>query len=184
MNIPVDISKVTLETERLILRPWKEEDLGDFYEYASVDGVGQMAGWEPHKSREESQKILNMFIVHKKTFALALKDSKKVIGSIGLEEIAIDLGEPYTGLRGRELGYVLSKEYWGQGLMPEAVRRVIDYCFNDLRCEFLQCSHALENEQSKRVIEKTGFQYAQDGERKGRDGLLHKSKVYTIQERR
>ena len=48
MNKPIDISNVIIQTERLILRPWKEADLNDFYEYASVDGVGQMAGWVPH----------------------------------------------------------------------------------------------------------------------------------------
>lgn len=178
MNIPVDISKVILETERLILRPWKNEDLNDFYEYASVNGVGQMAGWNPHKSKEESQEILNLFITHKKTFALELKENKKVIGSVGLEEIKIDLGEPYTSLTGREIGYVLSKEYWGKGLMPEAVMRVMEYCYKELECEFLQCCHYLGNEQSKRVIEKVGFQYVQDWENTGRNGITRKSKVY------
>jgi Acetyltransferases, including N-acetylases of ribosomal proteins len=178
MNVPVDISNVILDTERLILRPWRNEDLSDFFEYASIDGVGQMAGWNPHKTKEDSLIILNKFITLKKTFALELKKNNKVIGSIGLEEIAIDLGEPYTSLKGREIGYVLSKEYWGLGIMPEAVRCVIEYCFKELKCEFLQCSHAFENQQSKRVIEKAGFQYVQDCERMGHNGILHKSKVY------
>ena len=69
MNANVDISNTILETERLFLRPWKQSDLKDFNEYASVDGVGQMAGWLPHKSLEESQEILNLFIDEKKTFA-------------------------------------------------------------------------------------------------------------------
>lgn len=62
MDAVVDISRTTLETERLILRPWRQRDLEDFYEYASVDGVGQMAGWIPHRSKEESQEILKLFI--------------------------------------------------------------------------------------------------------------------------
>lgn len=44
MDIQIDISNIILETERLILRQWKESDLEDFYEYASVPGVGEMAG--------------------------------------------------------------------------------------------------------------------------------------------
>ena len=44
MDITVDISKVVLETDRLLLRGWREEDVDDFFEYASVDGVGEMAG--------------------------------------------------------------------------------------------------------------------------------------------
>ena len=70
MNTPIDISNVVLKTERLTLRPWRQSDLEDFFEYASVDGVGQMAGWIPHASREESQMILDKFVNGKKTFAL------------------------------------------------------------------------------------------------------------------
>ena len=83
MNPSIDISNVVLKTERLILRPWKLSDLDDFFEYASVDGVGPMAGWPPHKNKDESLVILNSFINKKKTFALEYNG--KVIGSIGIE---------------------------------------------------------------------------------------------------
>ena len=112
MNAVVDLTNVILETERLMLRAWKENDLEDFYEYAKVDGVGQMAGWNPHASIQESKMILDMFINEKKTFALELKEKQKVIGSLGLEELSISLNEEYDNLRGREVGYVLSKDYW------------------------------------------------------------------------
>ena len=62
MNTQIDVSDVILKTERLTLRPWRQSDLDDFFEYASVDGVGQMAGWIPHANREESQMIMNKFI--------------------------------------------------------------------------------------------------------------------------
>ena len=70
MNPAIDISKVTLKTSRLTLRPWTMDDLQDFYDYAKVDGVGQMAGWTPHKSIEESERILTDFVEGKKTFAI------------------------------------------------------------------------------------------------------------------
>ena len=73
MNKQIDITGVVLTTDRLTLRPWRESDLNDFYEYASVDGVGQMAGWNPHRNVEESKMILDSFIKHKKTFALEYK---------------------------------------------------------------------------------------------------------------
>ena len=85
MNAPVDCSHLILETPRLRLRPWRMEDLADFNRYASVDGVGQMAGWAPHRSMEESRKILQMFIDEKKTLALELRQTGQVIGSLGLE---------------------------------------------------------------------------------------------------
>ncbi len=156
MLAPVDITGVRLETERLILRPWTWDDLEDFYEYASIEGLGQMAGWTPHKSIEESRMILNSFISHKKTFAIELKENGKVIGSLGIEEPDPD---PEKEKLGRELGYVLHKEYWGRELMPEAVKAVISWCFDTLHYDFLTCSHFDWNVQSKRVIEKTGFRY-------------------------
>ena len=124
MNAPVDVTDVRIETDRLILRPWQTSDLEDLYEYASIDGVGQMAGWMPHQSIDESRSILQMFIDHKKTLALELKENGKVIGSLGIEKTK-DLQEVPEDLLGRELGYVLSKAYWGRELMPEAVKAVV-----------------------------------------------------------
>ena len=157
MNAPIDISHVCIQTPRLILRPWKESDLADFYEYASVEGVGEMAGWCHHKSLDESRMILDMFLAGKKTLALELKENGKVIGSLGLEQMRPD---PVEGERfGREIGYVLSKDYWGRGLMPEAVQAVIRFCFEDLKLDYLTCGHFVRNAQSRRVIEKCGFTF-------------------------
>ena len=156
MLAPVDITGVHLETERLILRPWTMDDLEDFYAYSSIEGLGQMAGWLPSKSVEESKIILDLFIRGKRTFAIELKGNGKVIGSLGIEEPEQD---PESEKLGRELGYVLHKDYWGQGLMPEAVRAVISWCFDDLHYDFLICCHFDWNQQSKRVIEKCGFRY-------------------------
>lgn len=58
MTAPVDVTDVRIRTERLILRPWLESDLEDFYEYAGVDGVSQMAGWTPHKSVEKCRNYI------------------------------------------------------------------------------------------------------------------------------
>lgn len=157
MNAPIDISNVVLRTERLILRPWQPDDLDDLYEYASVDGVGQMAGWLPHGSKEKSQTILEMFIADKKVFALELDG--KVIGSLGIEEYNEKRYPEFDSLTGREIGYVLSKEHWGRGLMPEAVQAVIEYAFSTLELDFLMVGHFMRNSQSRRVIEKCGFQY-------------------------
>lgn len=70
MNAPIDVTNICLETERIILRPWRESDLLDLYEYACVPGVGEMAGWNHHQSPEESQRILTSFIRNKKMYVL------------------------------------------------------------------------------------------------------------------
>ena len=157
MNKRIDITNVVLTTDRLTLRPWRESDLNDFYEYASVDGVGQMAGWNPHRNVEESRMILSSFIKHKKTFALEYKG--KVIGSIGIEEYSEENYPELDALLGREIGYVLSKSYWGQGLMPEAVKAVINWLFSEEMLDVIIVGHFDRNVQSRRVVEKCGFQY-------------------------
>lgn len=157
MNKNIDITDVVLTTERLILRPWRESDLQDFYEYARVDGVGQMAGWIPHRNIEESQKILAHFMEGKHVFALEY--GGKVIGSLGIEKYHEKNYPELSSLQGREIGYVLSKNYWGQGLMPEAVRAIIAYLFDTVGLDFIIVGHFDWNTQSQRVIEKCGFRY-------------------------
>lgn len=180
INAEVDLTNIVLETERLIIRAWKETDLEDFYEYAKVDGVGQMAGWNPHQSIQESKTILEMFIKGKNEFALELKENHKVIGSLGLEKMSLSLGGEYDNLAGREIGYVLSKAYWGRGLMPEAVKAVIAYCFQNEKYDYLICSHSVTNNQSKRVIEKCGFRFVKESSRVMANGEEHLSLYYVL----
>lgn len=157
MNLKPDLSSVVLRTERLTLRAWRQEDLEDLYEYASVDGVGQMAGWKPHESLAESQQILEHFIEGRKTFALEHRG--KVIGSLGIERYIEAQFPELDDKQGCILGYVLSKDYWGRGLMPEAVRAVIRYIFAGLGADFILCGHFLRNKRSERVQEKCGFRH-------------------------
>lgn len=180
MIAPVDVTDIRIETDRLIIRPWRKSDLEDLYEYAKVDGVGQRCGWLPHKSLEESRQILDLFIQEKKTLALEYKENGKVLGSVGLESRDTDL-DIHPSLMGREIGYVLNKDYWGRGLMPEAVKAVIDYCFRELDFDWLTCGHFLWNDQSRRVVEKCGFRYIRNVVHQTRFGTEEVTKLY-IQE--
>ena len=181
MLAPVDVTNIRIETDRLILRAWKESDLEDFYAYASHTDVGVHAGWNPHKTMEESKMILDMFIREKKVFALELKETGTVIGSLGLEEPNPD---PVSDGYGREIGYVLGKEYWGRGLVPEAVKAVIDYCFHVLGFDFLTCCHFVQNHRSRRVMEKCGFTYFGESDFETRMGNLERSRNYIMYNKR
>lgn len=158
MNAKIDVTNVKIETERLILREFYESDLDDFFEYASLPGVGEMAGWPHHESKDVSKRILMNFINEKKTFAIVYKENNKVIGSLGVEPYHLEekLSE-FFDYQGREIGFVLAKDYWGKGLMPEAVKAVINYLFYSLNYDFLLCGFFDFNNQSKRVQEKCGF---------------------------
>ncbi len=158
MNALFDVTGIQIETERLLLREWKLSDLDDFFEYASVPGVGERAGWFHHKDKEESLRILTHFIEEKKTFALVDEATGKAIGSLGIEEYGNEekLTE-FTNYKGRSIGYVLSKAYWGRGLMTEAVKAVVTYLFDKLDYDFLVSGHFDFNDASRRVQEKCGF---------------------------
>lgn len=157
MNKPIDITGVEIRTERLLLRPFRESDLEDLYEYCKVDGVGQMAGWKPHESMAESREILNHFLEGKKTFAL--EHEGKVIGSLGVEKYNEYFFPQLSPYQGRSIGYVLSKAYWGRGLMPEAVKAVKEWLFETQQLDFVNVGHFHWNKQSARVIQKSGFCY-------------------------
>lgn len=158
MNAEYKINGKVIETERLILRPFRKSDIDDLFEYASVSGVGEMAGWKHHESREESKEILDIFIREDKTLAICLKESGKVIGSLGVEKYGReDALTEFTSYRGREIGYVLGKDYWGKGIMPEALSAVIKHLFDECDLDFLTCGYYDFNRQSRRVQEKCGF---------------------------
>lgn len=158
MNATFKINGKVLETQRLILREFNKNDLTDFYEYASVDGVGEMAGWSHHENIETTKEILNSFIKDNKVFAIVYKENNKVIGSLGVEKYFMeDKLDEFKDLYGRSIGYVLSKDYWGKGIMKEAVKCVINYLFDECNLDFIICGYYLFNNQSKRVQEKCGF---------------------------
>ena len=158
MNAEFDVTGIRIEIERLILREWHLDDVDDLFEYASVPGVGEMAGWPHHPNKEESLFRVKKFIAEKHTFAIVFKENSKVIGSLGIEKYGMeDKLSEFFNYQGREIGYVLSKDYWGKGLMPEAVKAVIEYLFNILDYDFLLCGHFDKNKQSARVQEKCGF---------------------------
>ena len=158
MNAEFKLNGKIIETERLVLRPFKWDDLDDFFRYASVEGVGEMAGWPHHENKDKSKEILTLFIDEDKTIALCLKENGRVVGSLGIEFYgAEDKLTEFDGYKGREIGYVLAKDQWGKGLMAEAVKAVINHLFDEKDLDFLTCGYYDFNNQSRRVQEKCGF---------------------------
>ena len=74
---------MTLETDRLLLRPWREADAENLYQYASDGEIGLPAGWFPHTSVEDSREIIRTVLSAPEIFAVCLKEDGKPIGSIG-----------------------------------------------------------------------------------------------------
>ena len=145
-----------LESNRLILRPWKISDLDDLHEFRSNKEVANLAGFNVKNSKEESLNILKQFIIdsYNSLWAIELKNINKAIGWIELHKYSEGIDK-----KSREIGCVLSQKYWGQGLMPEALKQVLNYGFNEEKLNSIVCSHFATNNRSKRVIEKLSFKY-------------------------
>lgn len=148
---------MNMETERLILRPWCEDDAESLFAFAKDPAVGPIAGWPTHTSVENSREIIRNVLAVNETYAVCLKTDNKAIGSIGLmigTQSSLDLPETEG-----EIGYWIGVPFWGMGLIPEATKELIRHAFVDLNLETLWCGYFEGNAKSKRVQEKCGFVY-------------------------
>lgn len=147
-----------LATRRLLLRPWEETDAEALYRYARHPAVGPAAGWAPHTSVEDSLHIIRTVFSAPETYAVVLKETGEPVGSVGImrgdglhsAEMKADEGE---------IGYWIGVPYWGQGLIPEAVCRLLQRCFVDLAMAAVWCGYYEGNTKSRRVMEKCGFRF-------------------------
>jgi ribosomal-protein-alanine N-acetyltransferase len=141
----------TLETMRLILRDWEITDIDDYFVFKLNPNVTLPDGSLPKRYKEECLSELKYLIGAKNNYALVLKETGKVIGSVGLNEDA-DGNE-----NARNVGFVLDESYWNQGLMTEALIEIIANASETT--SYLSCGHAAGNTRAKHIIEKLGFKY-------------------------
>lgn len=145
-----------IETDRLILRRFKIEDKTDmFNNWASDPEVTKYITWPPHDSVELTGMLLEDWTKRYDNnnyynWAMELKDSGKVIGNISVVEQKEYIYEA-------QLGYCMSRAYWGQGYMPEAAKAVVDYLFFEVGFQRIYAGHDIENSKSGRVMEKIGM---------------------------
>ena len=147
---------VTLETERLYLRPWTDDDAEALFELAKDPDVGPAAGWPAHKSVEESRDIIHNVLSAPETYASVCKEDGRLIGSVGLK-----FGEDSTSEKQDEpeLGYWIGKPFWGNGYATEAAHEMILRAFMECHAAAVWCCHYEGNERSFRVIDKCCFRY-------------------------
>lgn len=147
-----------IETDRLILRPWREDDAEALYKYASDPAIGLVAGWPPHTSVENSLEIIRTVFSAPETYAVVLKETDEPVGCCGImSSNSLHAAEMQTNEA--EIGYWIGKPYWGQGLIPEGVKALLSRCFNDLELGAVWCGYYDGNDKSRRVCEKCGFKY-------------------------
>lgn len=144
-----------LDTERLVLRPWRESDAGALFKYASDPDVGPRAGWPPLKSVEESLTMINTVFSGEGMWAVELKETSEAIGCVGyLPASASNLEIEDNQC---EVGYWIAKPYWNKGYCTEALMAIIDHCFNSLGFIVFWGDYFPENPASGKVMKKCGF---------------------------
>lgn len=146
-----------LETKRLILRNFIEEDLDDFYDYASKEDVGPRAGWNPYTDKDSAKNYLEKAMKRPFQFAIVLKEKSKVIGCIEIENCDREKFGIAKDNDIKEIGAVLNSDYWNKGYMTEAMQEIIKYCFEQLKLKEVYACNASLNIGSKRIQEKSGM---------------------------
>ncbi len=146
-----------LTTERLTLRKMLVADTSDMYEYASREEVTRYLTWMPHSDRSYTREYLQylgnrysagMFY----DWAIVYEPDCKMIGTCGFTSFNCSHDSA-------EVGYVLNPEYWGKGIAPEAVSRVLEFGFEDLGLHRIEARFMEENDRSRRVMEKVGMTF-------------------------
>ena len=175
------IGTKTIETERLILRRFKISDVKNMFDnYTSKDKVTEYLTWYPHKKIEETKNYLSNFVLpeygkqNTYRWAIVWKENKQVIG-------CIDVVNSDEKRQCAELGWVISDDYWGKGIMPEAAKEVLSVLFS-VGYVRVQAKHNVANPKSGRVMQKIGMQH--EGTLKkyslNRDNILVDSEMWAI----
>ncbi|KAF0125479.1 MAG: N-acetyltransferase GCN5 [Elusimicrobia bacterium] len=144
-----------LETPRLLLRRFSPEDAQDVFDYASDPEVARNVTWEPHSGVEASRGFIEYTLrsySERRTIELAvvLKETGRVIGSCGFVKWSPENART-------EIGYAMSRKYWGKGLMTEAVAALMDYAFGSMKVHRLEARCLHDNAGSEKVMIKNGM---------------------------
>lgn len=144
-----------IRAERLHLRKLTMRDANDIFEYSRDPLVAEHVLWDAHRSVSESKGYIR-YMMRKyrygepSSWGIALNETDKVIGTIGFMWI-----QPENAAA--EVGYSLSRAYWNQGYMTEALRALMEYGFNDMKLNRIEAMHEITNPASGAVMRKCGM---------------------------
>lgn len=148
----------TIETNRLILRKYKDEDAEYLYKnWASDDEVTKYLMWQTHKDVSVSKEWIEFLKSNydRKDFyewTIVLKDIDQPIGSISV----VDMKENINAVH---IGYCIGRKWWHQGITSEALSALIDFFFDKVGVDRIESRHDPRNVNSGRVMQKCGMKY-------------------------
>lgn len=146
-----------LHTKRLLLRKFTFDDIPWMFAYASDPHATKYLTWNTHQRIRDSEEYIG-YITQRYNWdqagdwGIELKEAGHVIGSCGFNIVD-------NHNKCGQIGYVLKREYWGQGIISEAINRVLDFTFQEIRLERVEALIVPENKASERVLQKAGMHY-------------------------
>ena len=141
----------TLQTERLILRPVQPDDAEAMFDYLRDEETVRFITVPPVKTlKEVIENSIQSYFMLDPIGKWAIVYDQTMVGTIDLR-----LNEAH---RQAEIGYVLNKRYWGQGIMPEAAQAILAVGFDQLQLVRIFSEHDTRNPKSGRVMTKIGMQ--------------------------
>lgn len=153
-NATMELAKnIHLETERLYLRPVTLKDIDDFYEISSDPEVVRYLSYERHKNKQDTACVIaNYYMKHPLgKYGIELKETGKLIGTIDLRIRSEEVGE---------VGYQLGSRYHRQGYMSEAVEKILELAFCEVKLRRVIAMCMPENIASQSLLKKVGLQKA------------------------
>lgn len=150
-----------VETPRLFLRPFRETDLPDLYEYLSQTEQRRLSGNCVVDTLDDARAVLDRVLdpgLPPHSFAVVLKAENKVVGNLSLGRYPfVDSDPVLRTLRGVSLSYVLNEEYWRRGLMSELLQAVYPLLFGKGKLDYIQSGYFAFNEASAALQKKLGM---------------------------
>ena len=164
-----DVGTKVLETDRLVLRRFNENDYIEMYDnWASDEEVTKYVSFNPHQDYNETKEILNEWIKDydngSYNWVVELKDTHEIIGNINV----IEISKKHNNC---EVGYVYGSKFWGNGYASESLKRVLEFLLDECEIHLVEAKHHASNPASGRVMEKAGMK---------KDGILRERRVTKI----
>lgn len=153
----------TLTTPRLLLRALRPDDLNDLYIYASDPEIDRFTPWRHYTSMEEASADLDEFLKEYEqegrglSFGIEHRADRRLIG-------IATFSQPHPRHRRAELGYTISRLYWGHSYASEAAAEVVRFAFEEMGLVRVEAVCLPDHLASARVLEKIGMQF---------EGILH-----------
>lgn len=176
---------VNLNTERLFLRPLQADDVDLIWPYISDPEISRFMAWEAHFEKSQTIDFLNAEVARREagrgvTWGIFMDENFCGIASL------IALMWSYRSLiyNKAELAYWLGRQYWGQGIMTEAIDQIMHFGFQELKLHKICVSHFSPNSSSEKLIKRLGFRYVGEQlDEYQKNGIWYNQKNYEILDR-